>query len=260
VSKSISLRRLANEFWEATGVSACFPRDMERAVLFCLPLAVVKLPALQTSTANGYLCQRGFPALIQEFDSKLHACLIAFAGYGFAFLDGSDPENEQRFSLSHEAAHFMLHYLLPRKRAIEVLGPGITGVLDGYRPATITERIEAVLSNVCIGVHTHILPADSTQSSSTLYASVEYDADMLAIELLAPEGTVKRQLLELERPSNVDEMHHLVTELLVDQFGLPSGVANLTARKLCAWWNNPFSIRKWLGLQDNCRISAEWSE
>ncbi|HZQ09243.1 MAG TPA: ImmA/IrrE family metallo-endopeptidase [Anaerolineae bacterium] len=33
------------------------------------------------------------------------------------FLDGSDPANEQRITVAHEIAHFLVDYQMPRARA-----------------------------------------------------------------------------------------------------------------------------------------------
>jgi Zn-dependent peptidase ImmA (M78 family) len=39
---------------------------------------------------------------------------MARAGHGFISLDGSDADDERRFSLAHELAHFLLDYQDPR--------------------------------------------------------------------------------------------------------------------------------------------------
>lgn len=68
-------------------------------------------------------------------DRQLRACLVAAEGNCCILLDAGDPPDEQRYSLAHEVAHFILEYQQPRQRAQRRLGDSALAVLDGQRPA-----------------------------------------------------------------------------------------------------------------------------
>lgn len=53
----------------------------------------------------------------------------------FVLLDDADTPAEQRFSLAHEVAHFLLDYLQPREATRRKLGETALEVVDGLRPA-----------------------------------------------------------------------------------------------------------------------------
>ena len=121
----------AGRFWRLAGQVEPFPRLLERAIAWALPLTLVKLPRLSFPDLRAWLTQRDIPFIFSHSDRCLRACLIAKAGSGIVFLDGSDPDDERRFSLAHEVAHFILDYLEPRERGIELLGAAGLEVLDG---------------------------------------------------------------------------------------------------------------------------------
>jgi Zn-dependent peptidase ImmA (M78 family) len=117
--------------------------------------------------------------------------LIAQRGHAFIFIDGSLPDDELRFTLAHETAHFVHHYEGPRSSALEVLGSGIEVVLDGERPPTAQERLRGALRGVPIGVYQHMMDrADGLPDRAT--SQLEAEADLIAFELLAPTNTVLR--------------------------------------------------------------------
>src|SRR5947207_13502027 len=110
-------------FWCRAGGPEPFPRSLESAVAWALPLAVVKLPRLGLRELREWLAERGIPFGINATDRRLRACVLARAGRGVIFLDGTDSEDELRLSLAHEVSHFACDYLDPRTRAMAVLGP-----------------------------------------------------------------------------------------------------------------------------------------
>jgi hypothetical protein len=149
-------------------------------------------------------------------DRPLCACLVARGGTGFIFVERDDPDDEKRFSLAHELAHFLRDYWGPRRRAEALLGAGALEVLDGHRPARRGERLRGVLASVPLGHHTHLLARDREGEPSPEVAAAERDADRLAWELLAPAEVV---LGHGRRPRRE------LAGLLRKDFGLPDGQA-----------------------------------
>jgi hypothetical protein len=164
------------------------------------------------------LTSRGLGGVGATVDRELHGCLVARAGRGLIFVDETDHENERRFTVAHEAAHFVLEYLVPRQRAMDHFGPGIAAVLDGARPPSLAERLSAVLDSVPIGVRIHLM--ERSESGSVCRWDVleaEAHADRLALELLAPEPAVRRALKTSGATTTDDAV-----AFVKDRFGLPS--------------------------------------
>ncbi len=221
---------LAERFWAATGVKAAggspspppFPRDLRGAMAFALPLGLDDPPRLCIDTVNAWLARRDLPCRLGGRNRPLRACLMAYGGAGLVLLDGADPPAEQRFSLAHEVAHFLVDYWQPRERAVARLGPTVLKVLDGQRPPTAAERVDALLAQVPLGVHVHLMDRTPDGHPAGLAEdAAERRADLLALELLAPRDAVEAALGALGGPRR----HAEIAALLVEQFGLPPAIA-----------------------------------
>jgi hypothetical protein len=240
------LERLAEEFWNAAGTAEPFPRALESSVIWALPAAIVKLPRLSVSTAQKWLAERNMPLHLDSSDRYLHACLMAYGGKGVILLDGRDPADELRFSVAHEAAHFIVDYLNPRKIAEERFGASILDVLDGRRLATRDERGAALLSKSSIGIYRHLM-ARSTEGEITSgrVERAERDADNLAFELLAPEEIVRNVLKKGGDVQHLTRLH--IMYCLKKYFGLPQ-LAALRYSSRFSPAAQPKSVRQWLGI------------
>lgn len=205
----------AASFWALAGGRPPYgrPVDLEKAVAAALPLGIVKLPRLSSATVAETIGRIGASSWSVSIDRPLRACLVADVGVGLVFIDGTDPEEEQRFSLAHEVAHFLLHYIEPRQRAVDTLGPGLIQVLDRVRQPTMAERLSSAMSAIPLEPFRHAMARDGAGAGKHLRTeSIEGEADDLALELTAPS------------PERAD-LADLSGESLASVFGLPTWTA-----------------------------------
>jgi hypothetical protein len=209
---------LAEAFWEAAGMREPFPRTLRRPIARGLPMAVVSLPRLRVRDVRDWLVRNGVGCPCVAGDRILRACLVAHEGWGYVFLDGADPEDEQRLSLAHELGHFLRHYWRPRQEACRQLGEQVSEVLDGRRPPTAEERVHALIARVPIGFHWHLMQRDNGGIfASEAVAAAEREADRLAYELLAPAEEVFTRAGDVRG----DAGRAALSQLLQGDFGLP---------------------------------------
>lgn len=245
-----ALRSVAEAFWTEVGAPEPFPRSLESSVVWALPVAVLEVRRLSVRTAEEWLRRLGAPLVLACRDRSLKGCLISYGGKGLVLVDGHDPEDERRFSLAHEVSHFLLDYLLPRRRTVERLGESVREVLDGKRRPTVEERVDALLGDVNIGVHTHLLERNPEGTiDRTEILSVESRSDLLALELLAPASEVRRRIPDLERSSGFHQVAERTADVLIDEFGLPERIAHGYGLSLCRSWFGGPSFQEWLGLR-----------
>ena len=221
---------LADGFWALTGEAAPpAPRDLPGPIAFALPLAVVGLPWLRGSGVERWLRRQEILCALGGRERTLRACLVARFGHGAIFLDSADPDDERRFSLAHELAHFLRHYRRQRLDACRMLGPEILQVLDGVRPARYDERAHALLAQVQIGYHVHLMEREAGGAAgSERVRRAEAEADVLACELLAPAVEVEQAL----RGTAGDARHEAAIALLRERYGLPAGAARQYAARI----------------------------
>ncbi|MBR0896812.1 ImmA/IrrE family metallo-endopeptidase [Bradyrhizobium tropiciagri] len=205
--------RAAATFWRKAGGRAAFglPVDMAAAAPAALPLSVVGIPDLDSSAVGRMSARTGSPWAVGN-RRQLRGCLLADLGVGLVFVDSNDPEDEQRFTVAHEVAHFILHYLGPRERALATLGPGIAAVLDRLRPPTTGERLSAALRDVPVEPFRHAMDRGLGGRHAGLIERIEGEADDLAVELIAPWR-------ELTSVANMEP------GIIRVRFGLPQRVA-----------------------------------
>jgi hypothetical protein len=215
---------LARVFWSQVGAEESFPRSL-RSAIRALPLTVESITQLSVTKAYQWLQRNGVRRDFSTRDRPLRGCLAADRGHGIIFLDAADAEDEQRFSLAHELAHFLRDYWRPRQLAIERLGAQTVEVLDGQRPPTPGERLGALLGEVPLGFHMHLMDRKPVDSES---GNAETCADRLGCELLAPAEHVAGAHAAA---GSQQSMKSLVMRLC-GYYGLPSAEATRYARQL----------------------------
>jgi len=241
------IESLANDYWVKVPAKSAFPRNLEHSVCWGYPVVILTLPDLTLAAVHSWLSERGILRDSIRRDRPLHACLAAIRGQGFIFLNGTDSEEQRRFSLAHEIAHFILDYNRPRKQAIEFFGQSIIDVLDGERPPSVEERLAGTLRSLNLGNFDHLIDRDEKGSVSSMRVlDAEDNADRLALELLAPRRDVVKLMKEYKQKSQTVCLHTTQT-LLTERYGLPATVATQYARFLLAKLTPQLSFRDWLG-------------
>jgi hypothetical protein len=229
---------LARQFWHwAGGEPAKYPRDLRLPIARAFALTPVSLPDLCVETVDRWLDARGIDCSLEAPDRPLRACLVACAGGGAIFLDRHDPTAEQRFSLAHELAHFLRDYVEPRRQTIQRLGPSIREVLDGERDPLQAERMQALLAHAPLGFMVHLMVRGADGGADARIAAVERDADRLALELLAPEETVRSRLDDVGC-----EDRSAAAVVIARNFGLPVAQAAHYAAELLPEARRPISF------------------
>ncbi|HVS40186.1 MAG TPA: ImmA/IrrE family metallo-endopeptidase [Gemmataceae bacterium] len=206
-----------------------------------LPVSIVLLPRLRLDGVRAWLRENGVPCPCDERDRPLRACLAACRGNGLIFVDGTDGEDEQRFSLAHEMAHFLRHYWHPRRRARKYLGERVVAVLDGERPPTDQERVHALLKNVPLDFHLHLMRrGPRSEFVNAAVALAEEEADRLAYELLAPAAEALARTGSRRGDGGQDRL----IDALQTDFGLPREQATNYGRLLLPpVWEDPLLRR-----------------
>ncbi len=256
-----AIEGLAEGFWHAAGVKESYPRSLEKAVAWALPLAIVKVPGLSVCGVQDWLRSRGIVGLCEQSDRVLRACLVARFGYGMVFIDGTDSEDDQRFSLAHEVAHFILDYLQPRRMAIQAFGDSILGVLDGARRPTPEERLSGVLKGVVTGPYMTLMGrAEDNSIEEAVTLDSESLADQLAFELLAPQRAAYDKMRQARLSFDREQAPEEATILLATYFGLPRPIARIYATALVYRKRSTASFREWLGVPPRCRTLRPGSE
>lgn len=218
-------------FWQRCGEVEPFPRNLERFVSLALPLTLVKLPHLRLHVIESWIERRGASFRFNCRSRAVRGCLVAYGGQGLIFVDGADPDDERRFTIAHEAGHFLVDYLLLRETALAKFGAKIIEVFDGLRLPSVTERVHALLAGTSLGVYTNLMERDeaSALARSEVW-DVEDRADRVALALVAPPEEVVAATDT--SAANFAQRQTIMTGVLQERFGLPEPIAAAYARSL----------------------------
>ncbi|MFP2924247.1 ImmA/IrrE family metallo-endopeptidase [Pyxidicoccus sp. 3LG] len=235
--------RWLEEAVEACGLtaSATFPRNLAAEVPLKLRVTVVPLPRLTSTSVSEWLARRKMHHRVVDLPRGLHGCMVAWAGVGVLFHDSTDSPAQQRFTVAHEVAHFVLDHWLPRLRALRAFGESILPVLDGLRPPTPEESLSALFERVHLGLQVKLMDRNASGLIRTgRAAESERRADRLALELLAPSALV----IPLLRDATRDE----AVSRVVFKFGLPREEARTYVEQLLRRQRAPrFSLQRLFG-------------
>lgn len=198
-------------------VAEDFPRDVELALLWRMPLAIIDLEQLSGVNVGAWLAARGVHLPVHMPPGSLHGALVAFAGSGVLFLDAADDPAQRRLTAAHEGAHFAVDYWLPRLKLAE-RAPQLLEVVDGLREPDPEDHVDALLARIPFGVHTHLFERDGAGGTRDIAVDHAEDrATRVAWELLAPREAVAA------RTAHEDDF--TVVRTLEAEFGLPRAAA-----------------------------------
>ncbi|WP_375770949.1 ImmA/IrrE family metallo-endopeptidase [Archangium gephyra] len=222
------------EAWLQEAVKACrLPScpplsDLLKKIGMVLPIRLVAMPRLTCGMARDWLDSKGRAhGGLPRTSRRLHGCMVAHAGRGILFYDDQDEAPQQRFTLMHEVAHFVLDHHLPRAHALRALGQDILPVLNGEHAPAPHQSLFLTLKRIPSGVQVRFIERTASGDPCTGKAmEAELRADLLAFELLAPA----REALPLVR----DCPWRDAEERLASRFGLPVTEARAYVRLLLA--------------------------
>jgi len=224
---------IAREFWKQTGLKLNPPYDIQGAVSLILSVDIVCLSKLSIKRIAQWLKNRNIIFSIGIGDRSLHGFILAFKGSGFIFINGTDPEDERRYTIAHEVSHFIIDYKIPREKAIGKIGIGILEVLDGLREPTYEERIDGVLSAVSVQPYMHLLEKSGEGSFIDLRVlDAENDADSLALELLAPSAKIIGEVKKEKRKPVFAEFKDKCLTVLMKNYELPESISEQYALQI----------------------------
>jgi hypothetical protein len=229
------------------GLSSFLPIEAETVLPRLYPATCKTLPGLCVSTLRDALRRHRIalpPALTLCRDRRLRGGILAWRGYGLLFADADDPPAERCFTFAHEAAHFLQEHLYPRLDLLERFGESLRPVLDGRRPPSLEERVDALLARTTLTLHTHLL-AREEESRAEEVAVIEASADAFACELLAPCAAL---LSRFPAPVASEESVAEVQAVLTADFALPPAPALRYARRFVAEHGQSASLLDRLGL------------
>lgn len=221
------IHEIADHFWADVGESAlAYPRDLLTVMHWALTVRPVETRDLSIARINSWLADRNSDLRLNIPDRPLRACILVEDGAGVLFVDVTDADDERRFSVAHEIAHYLIEYAAPRHRAQARLGEDILPVIDGRRIASLDERIGALLGGVSLAAHVHLMErTPDGHLPGNEVSAAERRADALAFELLAPFDAVRARLPRGAGRTDAEET-------LREAFGLPAALARSYARRL----------------------------
>lgn len=249
------LDEAAASFWELAGGWQA-EADFESLVVLSLPLTIQRMPDLSLREASRWLTRQGCltsqeQAELAAFERPLRACLVARGGArNYILLDSLDPPSEQNFSLAHEVAHFLLDYMQSRRQVEQRLSLATLDVLDGQRPPSLVERVEALLQGLALAPYRHFMERSAQGDIlSGPVREAESRTDRLALELLAPleeSLTLVRHTLKAAQGVSYAKRLQLAEFALVERFGLPPFLGRTYARRLVGAVGGQETFGEWL--------------
>lgn len=205
-------------------------RDLASLLSWHSPVALVVLPRLSLGRAGDWLAGRGAVIELGAANRNVRGLLVAWRGSGVIFVDGALSVAERDLTIAHEWGHFLFDYEMPRARVLAT-APELLEVVDGYRPRSLEDRIDAVLAGVPLGLHIHLLERDGAGDAPWEVALREDIATSFAVEMLSPWEDVLAIVRSALRAQMDYEMRLArATAAIAERFGLPHPPAEGRAR------------------------------
>lgn len=245
MTEQLRIEGLAEEFWSLAGIAPDYPCDMEKAALAAFSLETVLIDALDIAKARAYAERHTFSFQFPAHNRQLRGCLLANARAGVMLIDASDSPEEQRYTIAHECAHFVLECWRPGWEAEAVLGGEIISVLEGRRAPTLNERLEALLSNLPLRLIGHLMERPLAGPPAMSVLDAENSADRLALELLAPFGHLVEYMRLPTAPCGYRRRCTYLISALRETYGIPEGIVTGYCKYILQSLGEP-TFRDWL--------------
>ena len=228
----VSVSYWADWFWKRAGGRSGFPIDIGYAAMSALEVYVEEMADLTTGAAASRNVGIGSRVPEKIDERRIHGCLIVGRSGAAILVERNDNEKEKRFTIAHEAAHFIVEVRRLQERAACKLGHAFTDVLHGLREATPNERIDAWLHNVRADAFVHFMDrTPSGEYGCVRTRDTECLADDLAIEILAPRLALMESLSSFG-PMGFSESLITAQCIAERRFGLPAEIAERYANSV----------------------------
>lgn len=246
-----AIKELATNFWK--GMKVSYPIQysfLEGAAFAKYPVNITRLNKLTLSKVIDWLSKHNCSCESIEEDKSLFGLLFMQKGHAFIFLDGTSEIRESLFTLAHELAHYIIEIEHPKRLAVNIYGSQIEDVFDGKRVSTVAEQVSVITSQIDIQPYINLLEKEEMDGISRIKVwEAESSADILALELIAPEDVVKKTLNSLRIQIRFYDLKEKLPELLSTYFYLPESISHTYATALCyKWCRGGPSFSDWLGL------------
>ncbi len=239
------IENTAQRLWEQIGIAPSYPCAIEQYFIRALPLAIRPFPDLDIERVRAWTRKSGQAFSYHGKNRALCGCLLPGKPVSTIFIDANDSLEEQRMTIAHEGAHFLLDYKMPYDEALEVLGPSIQDVLDGKREPTLRERLSGVLGQVRVHPVPHLMERPQKGVPVSAILDAEDRADLLALELLAPAERLANKMHSPSAPVGFRLRLAYLQQCLQSEYGLPSSIAAFYAEYLLQQWGEP-TVHDWL--------------
>lgn len=245
MADQLLIEGLAEEFWSLSGIVPDYPCDLEYAALAAFALPTVTIDALDIIKARDWAQRYAIPIRFPTRNRPLCGCLLANARAGIMLIEASDPLDEQRYTIAHESSHFLLECWRPLRAAEKTLGQGIIDVLEGRRPPTLDERLEAMLNDLPLRLVSHLMERPEAGLPAVSVLDAEDRADRLALELLAPLRHLTDLMRQPEAPRGYRSRLSYLAGVLSDVYGVPADPARAYSQYILKSLGEP-TFRDWL--------------
>ncbi len=243
------IERIAREFWSTVDQVYRDSFDIVSAVDASLIIDLVMIKELSLQKIETWLAERTISIEFDVNDRGLHGALMIKTGSVFMFVEDSQNEIQQRFTVAHEVSHFLLDYHVPKEKAILALGKEIEDVLNGNLAASNPQLALSVIKGITIDPYTFLIENNGNGSFlSWSNFNSENEADYLALELLAPRAKVINETVSSTKRLTYSQFTRKSQEILIGKYGIPSEVARQYASELAYSVTNGPSFLDKLGL------------
>jgi Zn-dependent peptidase ImmA (M78 family) len=227
------LERIAREFWSTVDQKHRETYDIVSAVNDTLTINLILIKNLSIKKMEDWLISIGKYENFGIDDRSLHGFLMIKNGNICMFVEESEDQSQQRFTVAHEVSHYLLDYQLPKERAILALGKEIEDVLNGNLPPTDTQLALSVIKGVNISPYTFMIEKNGNGSFfNWSNFNSENEADYLAMELLAPRARIVNETFSSIKRRSYSQFIRKSEEILISHYKIPPDIARHYASEL----------------------------